>query len=352
MGSPLKLERPSSRWKWVRPNRMEPKRILEWAELREWAELVLPWLTPSDLAAAAASCKLFNLIATAITARRSTDAARGLESCRIPFSNPINSQPYSYFLYSRSVILRSPFSQPWGGAAGEPLSDPSSFSDLASVNIGSGSGCLCRVCDPKGCPCWITDSESGAQMGLLRECGFGCRCGSDCGNRATQLGVRIRLKLVKDPKKGWGLHAAQFVERGSFICEYAGEYLTTEEARKRQKSYDELVRLKTKFSPALVVVREHLPSGKACLRVNIDATKVGNVARFINHSCDGGNLMPVLVRNSGSMLPRLCFFAAIDLMQDQELTFSYGDVTRVKVDAFPCFCGTDACLGVLPSEET
>jgi [histone H3]-lysine36 N-dimethyltransferase SETMAR len=28
-------------------------------------------------------------------------------------------------------------------------------------------------------------------------------------------------------------------------------------------------------------LREHIPSGKACLRVNIDATRVGNVARFI-----------------------------------------------------------------------
>lgn len=30
------------------------------------------------------------------------------------------------------------------------------------------------------------------------------------------------------------------------------------------------------------VVREVLPSG-ACLRLNIDATSIGNVARFFNH---------------------------------------------------------------------
>lgn len=204
---------------------MEPKRIREAAELREWAELVFPWLPPAVLAAAATACKLFNTIAASITTRRSADATRGLERYPIPFSNPIDSQPYSYFLYSRSAILRSPSSQPWGGAAGEPLSDPSSFSDLASVAIGSGSGCQCRVCDPEGCPCWITDSDSGVGMGLLRECGFGCGCGSDCGNRATQLGVRIRVKVVKDPKKGWGLHADQFVMKGSFICEYAGNQI-------------------------------------------------------------------------------------------------------------------------------
>ncbi|KAG0478781.1 hypothetical protein HPP92_013500 [Vanilla planifolia] len=131
---------------------------------------------------------------------------------------------------------------------------------------------------------------------------------------------------------------------------YSGEYVTTEVARRRLRAYDELAST-GRLSPALLVVREHLPSGKACLRVNIDATKIGNVARFINHSCDGGNLMSVLVRNSGSLLPRLCFFAAADISRGDELTFSYGD-THLRPNGQPCFCGTAACTGVLPSEET
>lgn len=35
----------------------------------------------------------------------------------------------------------------------------------------------------------------------------------------------------------------------------------------------------------LQVVREVLPSGEASLRVNIDATAKGNLARFFNHRC-------------------------------------------------------------------
>jgi [histone H3]-lysine36 N-dimethyltransferase SETMAR len=126
--------------------------------------------------------------------------------------------------------------------------------------------------------------------------------------------------------------------------------LTTEEARRRQRVYDELSSA-GKLSPALIVIREHLPSGKSCLRVNIDATKVGNVSRFINHSCDGGNMRPVLVRSSGSLLPRLCFFAARDIVEGEELTFSYGDA-RVRPKGLPCVCGSLCCSGVLPSEET
>lgn len=126
--------------------------------------------------------------------------------------------------------------------------------------------------------------------------------------------------------------------------------MTTKEARKRQKLYDELASV-GKLSPALLVIREHLPSGKACLRVNIDATRIGNVARFINHSCDGGNLLSILVRNTGSLLPRLCFFAKRDIVEGEELTFSYGTAS-VRSNGLPCFCGSSCCLGVLPSEET
>lgn len=140
-----------------------------------------------------------------------------------------------------------------------------------------------------------------------------------------------------------------FFDYHIYVC-IIGEFLTTEEAQRRQRLYDELASV-GKLSPALLVIREHLPSGKACLRVNIDATKVGNVARFINHSCDGGNLQPVLVRSSGSLLPRLCFFAARDIMEGEELSFSYGDAT-LRPKGLPCFCGSLCCTGVLPSEET
>jgi hypothetical protein len=43
-----------------------------------------------------------------------------------------------------------------------------------------------------------------------------------CENRRTQLGIRIRLKIVRDEKKGWGLHAYEDIQRGDFVCEYAG----------------------------------------------------------------------------------------------------------------------------------
>ncbi|CAK9153019.1 unnamed protein product [Ilex paraguariensis] len=128
-----------------------------------------------------------------------------------------------------------------------------------------------------------------------------------------------------------------------------GELLMTKEARTRQKIYDDLAS-DDQFSSSLLVLKEHLPSGNACMRINIDATRVGNVARFINHSCDGGNLSTKLVRNSGALLPRLCFFASRDTQEDEELTFSYGDI-RLRPKGLKCFCSS-SCYGILPSENT
>lgn len=155
---------------------------------------------------------------------------------------------------------------------------------------------------------------------------------------------------MKDGRKGWGLRAGEIIRSGQFVCEYAGELLTTKEARRRQQRYDELS-LGGQFSYALLVVREHLPSGKACMRINIDATVIGNIARFINHSCDGGNLSTVLVRITGALFPRVCFFASRDIQEDEELTFSYGEI-RVRSKGLQCFCSSSCCFGILPSEST
>lgn len=135
----------------------------------------------------------------------------------------------------------------------------------------------------------------------------------------------------------------------TFLSE-KGELLTTKEAQRRQQYYDELAS-NGRFSSALLVVREHLPSGKVCLRLNIDATRIGNVARFVNHSCDGGNLSTKLVRSSGALFPHLCFFASKDIQEDEELTFSYGEI-RKRPNGLPCYCNSSSCFGTLPSEDT
>ncbi|EEF36679.1 histone-lysine N-methyltransferase SUVR3 [Ricinus communis] len=316
--------------------------------LIQWANHILPYLTPQELSNTSLTCKSLLQISKTITLNRSLDASQSFENNnRIPFHNPLGNIPYAYFLYTQSHLLpsQSPKRQSWGGAT------------CVSSSQGDGDGIFKCDCDCEGCE--QEDDASGVdfvlgleemEMGIMSECGATCECGLKCRNRLTQRGVSVKLKIVRDLRKGWGLFADQFICQGQFVCEYAGELLTTKEARSRQKIYDELTSTGW-FSSALLVVREHLPSGKACLRVNIDATRIGNVARFINHSCDGGNLSTMLVRSTGALLPRLCFFASRDIKEGEELTFSYGEI-RLRSKGLRCFCGSSCCFGTLPSEHT
>ncbi|VFQ61619.1 unnamed protein product [Cuscuta campestris] len=313
------------------------------------APLIFPYLQPSDLAAVSSTCRSSRRISGAVTSTRISDASRTFENSAIPFINAVDSQPYAHFLYTPVQSLPSAgVAQSWGGPAdgpGRARPDPFLF------RVEGARGCDCRrgCGGGSGCPCWDSAAEFPS-----RECGPSCGCFSDCGNRLTQNGVSVRLKIVKDKRKGWSLRAGEMIPKGKFICEYAGELVTTAEARARFRQYDDTPsRTSRHFCSALLVVKEHLPCGNACMRMNIDATKTGNIARFINHSCDGGNLCAAIVRSSGALLPRVCFFASMEIQEDEELSFSYGDVA---LDLPPkgslCFCGSPSCLGVLPSEHT
>ena len=144
------------------------------------------------------------------------------------------------------------------------------------------------------------------------------------------------------------------------------------------------------------MLREWLPSGTAVVRLNIDATHRGNLARFFNHACDGGNLQLLLGRRgmacnrlccgaaarrelqwwtapccplpppqlahaqdsrpmpcrrrTGSLLPRVVFVTSRPVAAGEELTYAYGP-PNAGPDGRPCACGTAACRGFMPHEE-
>lgn len=199
----------------------------------ELAELVLPWLPPQDLAAAASASRALRAAASSVSAGRAADAAHGLEPHPIPFDNLVDGKPYAYFLYTPFSLTPSSASasprraQPWGRTWARSPGPTWPRSDLGGF---PSSGCACAqgACGgARGCPCADPEAEavglgSEAGMGSLRECGDGCACGPSCGNRRTQLGVTVRLRVVRHREKGWGLHAAEVLRRGQFVCEYAG----------------------------------------------------------------------------------------------------------------------------------
>lgn len=86
--------------------------------------------------------------------------------------------------------------------------------------------------------------------------------------------------MRRSPRKGWGVYASCQIRSGEFVCEYVGEVVSNAEASKRLSTYDATQR------NFLMVVREHVQDGHPPIRTNVDATQLGNVARWINHSCN------------------------------------------------------------------
>lgn len=177
------------------------------------ATIVLPYLNPTELVSASSTCKTLYQISKTVASRRTSDASRGFEKLPIPFHNPIsgNPHPYSYFLYTPTQTLRATpdFRQPWGSDHDARPDPPDPF----LFRIDGATGCECTNGCGGGYNCWCFNLE----------CGPSCKCDSGCGNRVTQCGVTVRLKIVKDEKKGWGLHAAEQIPAGRFVCEYAGK---------------------------------------------------------------------------------------------------------------------------------
>ncbi|KAF9592849.1 hypothetical protein IFM89_017814 [Coptis chinensis] len=92
------------------------------------------------------------------------------------------------------------------------------------LTIENGVGCDCEgICSRDECVCCRLkpefDSEFGFEYEVMSECGERYVCDLSCGNRLTQKGVSVRLRVVKDGRKGWGLHAGEFIRQGEFVCD-------------------------------------------------------------------------------------------------------------------------------------
>eukprot|EP00644_Phytophthora_capsici_P012496 jgi/Phyca11/552207/estExt2_Genewise1Plus.C_PHYCAscaffold_460340 len=148
--------------------------------------------------------------------------------------------------------------------------------------------------------------------------------------------------------KGWGVLAAQEIEKRAFVGEYTGELISSREMRRRyQERYD------PKAMNYVLSLREHLArKGNSELRfdvvrTNVDASSCGNLTRFFNHSC-APNLEVAAVRVD-SFVPRLALFARRRIEKGEELTFDYGEGASEQREGHKCSCGALQCRGYLPN---
>ncbi|KAJ7520437.1 hypothetical protein O6H91_19G005900 [Diphasiastrum complanatum] len=156
---------------------------------------------------------------------------------------------------------------------------------------------------------------------LVYECNSSCNCRDSCVNRVLQKGVQVKLEVFKTSHKGWAVRAGQNIHRGTFVCEYLGEVLNDAEANQRGEGYDRA------GCSYLYDIDGHIDASASRKHIKpfvIDATKFGNVSRFINHSC-APNLInyQVLVESMDCQLAHIGLYASRDIAAGEELAYDY-----------------------------
>ena len=165
------------------------------------------------------------------------------------------------------------------------------------------------------------------------ECDENCPCGISCRNRKFQNHEYADVYPIKTEDRGWGLCAGSFIPKDTFIIQYIGEIysLDSEYGQKKMEEY------KNRTCTYLM----GLPNSNR--HEVIDPTKNGNMARFINHSCD-----PNCETRKWHVRGELCIgiFTKKDIKEDEELTFNY-DFDLCKTRYQKCLCGSSNCRGYL-----
>lgn len=114
-----------------------------------------------------------------------------------------------------------------------------------------GCDCADDCADKTKCQCWQL-TLSGAKYGNpferpenigyhykrlpdpvptgIYECNANCKCKASCLNRVVQQPLQMKLQVFKTGNRGWGLRCLNDIPKGSFVCCYAGNLLTEQDA--------------------------------------------------------------------------------------------------------------------------
>lgn len=146
---------------------------------------------------------------------------------------------------------------------------------------------------------------------------------------------RRRIVARQSPIHGRGVFALKPIKKGTRIIEYKGTLITDKEADRRYSRLHE-------NSPHTMLFS--LEGGWV-----IDATRRGNSARWINHSCAPN----CEIEEEGR---RIFIDAARDIRAGEELTYDYNlqigeKHTKKAQREHACFCGARRCRGTMLGEE-
>jgi hypothetical protein len=123
-----------------------------------------------------------------------------------------------------------------------------------------------------------------------------------------QKNEKNRFRFGKSGVHGYGLFTIEPIRRGDMVIEYRGEIIRNSVANLREKRYQSEGKHSTYFF-------------KIDKETVIDATKKGNVARLINHSCAPNCFSRILAVDG--VESRIALFANKDIEAGEEITYDY-----------------------------
>ncbi|ORZ33134.1 hypothetical protein BCR44DRAFT_1379832, partial [Catenaria anguillulae PL171] len=143
-----------------------------------------------------------------------------------------------------------------------------------------------------------------------------------------------RTNVLVRPSKiqGVGLFAARAFNANEMVIEYVGEVIGQKVADMRELMNDRMS-VGTYF---FALAHDRI----------LDATRMGNASRFINHACEP-NCYARIISPQGDGVgagKRVVVFAARRIEAGEELTYDYKfQAEEDPAKRIPCFCGSVGC---------
>jgi hypothetical protein len=148
----------------------------------------------------------------------------------------------------------------------------------------------------------------------------------------TLAGHERHLRFDRSKIHAWGVFADKDIKENEMLVEYRGEIIGNCMCEKREKEYED-----AKIGSDYMFRIDGL---SVC-----DATKQGNVARFINHSCDPNCFTKIIsIEGNG----RIVIYAKRDIGAGEELSYDYKfPLEYDEKKRIPCHCGSRDCRGFM-----
>ncbi|OIR57781.1 MAG: SET domain-containing protein [Amphiamblys sp. WSBS2006] len=145
-------------------------------------------------------------------------------------------------------------------------------------------------------------------------------------NKGTRPRNSLVLGVGISGVHGYGIFSLSTINPGTPLVEYVGEVIRETVADKRESEYHRIN-----------------PQDNYFFRIDstyvIDATKKGNISRFLNHSCEPNCIAKTMVAQNKK---HVWIYSSSLILPGEELTYDY-KFPSVPTNKMKCLCGKKSC---------